>query len=279
MAALAPVYVSSDAGASWTNTGALSGLVGTIGGACYGGGKFLVTQFYSTSGGTTNTNYASSDGFAWQAVTMPVASHWIGCGWFNNLFIVADWVGAVYTSPDLVNWTLRLNVGAEVDYICRGNGIVLLLDYGATTLRTSADGITWISRTFPNGGQAGFQPVYNGASYLAVSLNNGGAVLKSADGISWSSATSPNSGYKYVAACTGYFCITAEGDSNVYLSLDGVTWDAHPVPNGGLGWKVSAIGSSSFIIGSASSMAYYILNVDPITGSVFWTNLKGEYEA
>lgn len=220
--------------------------------------------------------YSTDGGVTWLAGTaIPVAATSCRLAYGNNVWVMCDGEGKVWTSPDNSSWVPRTTVAPSTSYSCNnlefGNGLfVATLNFGTTPfIMTSPDGITWTQRT-PSGGwgaNVGFF-VSNGLIYsstLNLWIVAGGPVVGASLGV-WTSATGntndwtmrdfpgTTSGPTSIAERNGKL-IAPSGDTatatNVFTSSDGVTWTAR---NSGL--SVGAIFESVQINSDGVAVAF-----------------------
>jgi hypothetical protein len=112
-----------------------------------------------------------------------------------------------------------------------GNGTFVAVGwtmYSPGTTLTSADGITWTSRTsgsnFPLYGVT-----YGNGTFIAVGLGvpiSGGTILTSADGITWTLRTSGTSNSLYGVTYGNGTFIAVGYYGTILTSTDGITWTA-----------------------------------------------------
>lgn len=212
--------------------------------------------------------YSSTDGTTW---TINVVAAGI-----NNLAQVA-WTSAygyvvvggiistpyIYTSPDLVTWTVRTSPIAQgLSFVVYGNKFVALGTSGGIIY--SSDGITWTSTTLGTITQTPTSLVWTGSLYIAAYIN--GTLLTSPDGITWTTAatsTQINIGYNY----SGLQYFGADGATPIRISMEGTTnitteysyggtiADTFPSLRGGVGGKGIGIlfGDSGTIVAKVPS--------------------------
>ena len=139
--------------------------------------------------------------------------------------------GTILTSADGITWTSKTS-GTTDDFsgVTYGNGTFIAVGGGGTIL-TSVDGTTWTSRT--SGPTDDFSGVtYGNGTFIAVGY--GGTILTSADGITWTSRTSgttnPLSGVTY-----GNGTFMAVGNGGTILQSDPVDIAPHITANNSSG--------------------------------------------
>lgn len=147
--------VTSSDGINWTvNTNVLAN--GNWFVLAFGNGRFIAASY--------NTDYSawSTDGVVWNSVTLPHVQNWTGLVYheYNDTFILTGYMSShTYVSYDFgANWSSYSNSWGWESNLIYGNGILLLLSH-ASQVRTSLDGITWVTQTeVPN-------IIYSGAAY------------------------------------------------------------------------------------------------------------------
>jgi len=184
-------WFSDDAGATWTLTSPGAGFSPTD--VSYGGGLFVYT-------GTTTANlYASANGVGVGTFTAPATvalAFWNGSLW---IVVEAGGTGRVWSTPDLVTYTLRGNLASPITQATRAkvaiNGSTVVL--GATSDGVHAQysldgGFTWALTNAFTGGTS-FTSAAFGAGIFLLNDSLGGIVYISTDG-GLTFATSPNGG-------------------------------------------------------------------------------------
>ena len=180
-----PILHSTDNGDTWSLI-AIDGVDDSANAAGFAGiaelnGTTLVVRstinsnesndIYTTTNGTTwNTLIPSfSDSQQQISPTRLIAA--------NNLFVLGTSNGQIYTSVDGVTWSLRANIGVQInDIIYANGGFVAITNSGL--ISQSSDGITWSlnNSILPFGALNLYQIVYANGEYsiLTNSGYNGG---------------------------------------------------------------------------------------------------------
>lgn len=194
--------------------------------------------------------YRSTDLITWTSIPGLSGGRWYNARWspaLNLWFAVANNLGAVvggWTSPDGINWTLRVSLpNAFHHYIAWSPTLALFLV--ATEfqfLYTSPDGINWTARDL--------LVAHNGTHYCCIwdTINNmfvvmdatgGGTAARrihtSADGINWFHQVTPQVGgidpnwQKIIHApeIGLNICVAgnaAQGQGRAMISSDNITW-------------------------------------------------------
>jgi hypothetical protein len=201
----------------------------------------------------------SVDGLNWQAFEAPIPANRRHIVYGNGVYVLTTTAspGALYTSTDLINWTLRsLAVTTAITSLIFANGLFVLGSYYGEIF-TSADGITWTKRTTsPFVDQSVNDIKYTGALYIAVggggSINS--RIATSPDGITWTSryykekqGSSEEGAFTSLAIGNGLL-IAANGNyagnAMFAVSTDGINWRKLNI-----GWASARSGTLKFING------------------------------
>lgn len=192
-----------------SSAGAIGGTTTFIGGA----NNIWVVQ------NNTNVIYQSTDLVTWTtAAVNPVGAVITSISYLVDGYYAGTTNGRLAYSTDLITWSTRSGyvVGSTITTVAYTNGIYISL--GGTTVRTSTDGITWVSR--PNLASA-----YNAYSLRIVDnkfniATASSGLYQSTDGITWTQ-TSP------VGSHIGYneiFWANSGTLGRILVSEDGVSW-------------------------------------------------------
>ena len=146
----------------------------------------------------------------------------------NHFYDGSKWVfygsSQIYTTTDLVNYTLRTAPFTNLSHIHFANGLYVAIG-GGGAISTSTDLITWTART---SGTAQFlQAVtHNGTKWIAV--GNAGVTLTSTDAITWTLVTVSGTPTFYSVAANGSTLVAHSGTSPFahYSTDTGATWTA-----------------------------------------------------
>ena len=154
------IRTSSDNGINWTSR--TSNTSQSRFAIVWTGSQFV-------SAGLT-TAIISTDGIAWTAYSLPAQA--IGLAWSSTLglYVIGCNNGAIYSSPDAINWTLRTTGTTNSFQHVSWTGTEFIATASVGTLLTSTDGITWVTRS--SGTTAN---LYGSASNGAVAVITGGA--------------------------------------------------------------------------------------------------------
>lgn len=149
----------------------------------------------------------------------------------NNIIVAVGNCGAILTSSDGINWTLRASpTSKDLKGVAYGNNTFVAV--GSGVILTSQNGITWTAQS----NSSELNNITYGNNTFAATIDYSGVILTSPDGVSWTernvgggitnffSVTWHNSTFYALGSfnCTGWCNV----DPNVYVysSLDGVTW-------------------------------------------------------
>jgi hypothetical protein len=179
----------------------------------------------------------------------------------------ADNNAMVMTSPDGINWTLRLPVTpsdgssgdgdwGSWDSITYGNGLFVAVslsghDGSPNQVMTSPDGITWTFR--PSGVDNKWISVtYGNGLFVAVSWEDvPNPVMTSPDGIIWTPRAAGSGSWSSVTYGNGLFVAAAyrgtpDTNREIMTSPDGINWTLRHAPSSGLFGGV-AYGGGRFV--------------------------------
>lgn len=152
-----------------------------------------------------------------------------GLAYGNGIWVAVGNVinASCSTSTDGISWTTRtINLGSKS--VAYGNGIFVAVGTGTDKIKTSTDGITWVSVV------SNFVTDINTVAYgngLWVAGGVSGAICSSTDGTNWVTRTSnfPGSGtpitgdINSIAYGNGLWIATGYG-GNFSTSTDGISW-------------------------------------------------------
>jgi hypothetical protein len=146
----------------------------------------------------------------------------------NHFYDGSKWVfyGAtqIYTTTDLVNFTLRTAPFANLAHIAFAGGLYVAVGAGGT-ISTSTDLITWTARTSGTG-QSLWAVTHNGTKWIVV--GNTGVTLTSTDAITWTLVTVSGTPNFYSIAANGASLVAHSNTSPFahYSTDTGATWTA-----------------------------------------------------
>jgi hypothetical protein len=184
--------------------------------------------------GAQGTIRTSPDGYAWTTIPVPdtiAAQNFTCVTWTGTYYIAGGSLGAVMTSTDAANWTLRTYGTADNISAIANNGTITVAGSTIGTIRTSTDnGVTWTARTSTIASIS--KIVWNGSLFLAVGFGTG-VVLRAAtspDGITWTTRSiSGLTTYTSIdVAWTGSqftaLALASGTTTHAISSADGITW-------------------------------------------------------
>lgn len=157
----------------------------------------------------------------------------------NDIYVMVsktNYVGhrdALYSSPNLIEWTSRGGYEHNLNSVIFGNGRFVAVGEGGSVF-TSDDGISWTEQSSGTTETLNEVTYANSAGFIAVGDN--GTLLQSANGVSWIQRAVPTIGeLNAVGFQNGV--IFAAGRDHILRSTDGVEWVVRftlPGSNGGL---------------------------------------------
>jgi len=194
----------------------------------YGNGKFVALKLNPGYPSSYTSILTSSNGIDWATnsfvSTWPLSGIAFGGGEF--VAVEANTSGAVFTSPDAVNWSQQPLVvtNGNVNKIVYGNGRFVAVGWlcycsAWATICTSTNGISW--QQIAVGLVPGLSDIcYGGGQFVAVGVS--GTILTSTDGLSWSSRNSGTAvTLRNVVYGSGHFVVV--GDLGTILQSGDVT--------------------------------------------------------
>lgn len=202
-------FASSTDGDTWISLGALGGVVIT-GGMAFGNGLFVVTdnstnRVLATNGsGGAFTIHALPGGFIGRAIV-----------WTGTVWLVSETGSAaprVYSSPDLVTWTLVAPQASNTfgtSMMSFGGGVVLAASGAASAfiMYSIDNGVTWTNTALATSGVV-HSIHYQQGAFILLQSNN---VSVSTNGIAWALTASqialstPGSQWVYISDGAGHY--------------------------------------------------------------------------
>ncbi len=207
------IYTSPD-GANWTklNSDNIKSILNSV---IYANGSFIAVGY----GGIMIT---SIDGTNWEIANGIDFSTSFRCITYgNNLFVAGG--KNVYTSPDGINWTLRISTSYDFNDVIYANGLFVAIGNN-NIFRTSPDGINWSSPYTPHGGDWTSITYGNG---LFVVINNSDVIMTSSNGVNWTSHRIGFYGLYGVTYGNGLFVAVGTNRGVTATSPDGANWTQH----------------------------------------------------
>ena len=180
--------------------------------------------------GAHGTVLSTNDLSAWTRVNTGVTDDFVGVTWANSAYYAVSVKGTILGSSNSTTWSARYTSTTDIFQCVAWTGSQVVAAgayvngsvYSAVVV-TSADGVNWTRRTFPNMGPI-TRMAWNGQ--LLVGIMNE-ATASSIDGSSWSvhplpnGATAGSAGTKSIVWTGGVFFVS--GDA-FWSSTDGVVW-------------------------------------------------------
>jgi hypothetical protein len=204
-----PILISPN-GTDWTAVE--SGTDANLYGVTCGNGKFVAVGAEGLFNGRI---LVSQDGVTWSTSLAPTYElHGVTFG--AGVFVAVGESGAVLTSPDGDDWTLR-QIPYELTAVAYANNLFVALDY--RTILTSTDGITWTPQLTNNSEGYLTGVAYGQGRFVVVS--GGNLISSSADGIVWTEG--PVASLNGVAYGNGRF--VAVGSDSTFISTNGTDWE------------------------------------------------------
>lgn len=171
----------------------------------------------------------SSDGIRWREFALPNEFQFATTGGVSrtgSVYVIAGGGGAVFTSPDGIEWTQRTVPTSVdiVDLVVGGNAIVIRDALGK--LLSSSDGVSWTAIASAPG-TLGFTSIARfGTRFVAAEVSTTlltTTFRTSLDGRTWVPATSTAAGFigRFVPQGSALLYVT---EAFISQSSDGVTW-------------------------------------------------------
>ncbi len=171
----------------------------------------------------------SSDGIRWREFALPSQFSFAttgGVGRTGSVYVIAGEGGAVFTSPDGIEWTQRA-VPTSVDIVdlVVGGGAIVIRD-ALGKLLSSSDGVSWTAIASAPG-TLGFTSIARfGTRFVAAEVSTTlltTTFRTSLDGRTWVPATSTAAGFigRFVPQGSALLYVT---EAFISQSSDGVTW-------------------------------------------------------
>lgn len=242
---------SADDGTTWQNITSSTGIA--LGPMAYGNGLYVA--LHPTFGFVSR----STDGIDWNTYTASavLGYNWSAVAYGNGCFVACAQNAAVISrSVDGVTWDSQANSGfsstwCDVQY---GAGKFVIIDgnTSACTVRTSADGITWVDTQLHDNIGYGVQALaWNGTVFCAVyGGGNTDYAIVSTDGLDWEPIKMPSKRpWKSIVAVGSTLIATSYQNSewlksSLAFSYDnGNTWEEYLTTNGS--YPGRSCGSSS----------------------------------
>lgn len=208
----------------------------------------------------------------WVPQTAAADLWWEGSAWAEDIHLAVavanNGTGCqVMTSPDLVHWTLQATPVTRywrrvVRALWLGQFIAVASDLQADCLMTSANGITWTTRTVPTSARLMGVGVSEEQHKLVVLLNDG-TTLISTDGVTFAHRTSTamqvfggywRAIYRLDSPISLYVSVTMTGN-RIATSPDGETWTLYTGPSVNEWLCVAGCQELGFVVGGGTGTA------------------------
>jgi hypothetical protein len=174
----------------------------------------------------------SSDRVHWDAASMPVSanSDMNAIVWGEYLFVAVGGDGAIATSPNGTDWTVRQTpTFRDLGSVAYGNGMFVAAgsDYGGGVVITSPDAITWTDVYLTGDGedQGPRDVIWTGEAFVVPSVSR---LVVSRDGVDWDVLPSPTPKYEVNKIATDGTRLLSPGHAVWEGTLDGLTWTRRP---------------------------------------------------
>jgi photosystem II stability/assembly factor-like uncharacterized protein len=262
-----PIFVSTNAGATWTPTSCPGDIWQAVGSSADGTKLVAVATggLYGNSGLIYSSTNAGATWTSWPPPTSPTnkssvavspdGTHWLqpplGNNWSSvavsadgTTFIVASYFddggdGLIYVSTNSgASWAPS---GARPNYW--------------TSIACSADGTKWVAVTGAH--DQGTNGLTLGSVYSSPDSGATWVRADTAPGNNWSSVASSADGTRWVAAAGPYSGGTLQVSGGVYISADsGATWTQANLPNNNKYWFPVVCSADGSIVIAGGSQLY-----------------------
>lgn len=272
------VYISTNAGATWTLSSPQNGGVIGSGIACSADGRVL---YFS---GVSQIYCSTNSGASWNPTLSPIAN-WAGIACSADGIRVAGASAirrgspsGIITSPDGgTTWTSNTTPGTDawlaIGSSADGNKLVAV-DLTAATIYTSSDGgNSWTLHSPPVQEFTALASSADGTKLVATSQGNGSGgpiFISTNSGLNWTASSAPVTNWVGVASSAdGRTLIAASGGASalgsVYLSTDaGASWQ--PTNNLHAHWSSVAISADGTKLVAAENGGHiHTLQLSPVT--------------
>lgn len=184
-----------------------------------------------------------------------------------------------YAAKSLVLWRPITIAGSNsFRSIAYGNDVLVASRSASSSstsnsFATSADGITWTSRSGGSNNKQYQSLAFGNGVFVAIQNAGGTATLYSADGINWSGATGIDKVITSVCFGNGVFVAianTGTQNARAFTSTDGQTWTPRTTPNDTYAlWNVIAYANGKFC--AVGQQSDGIQKVMTSTDGISWT--------
>lgn len=227
-------------------------------------------------GNSGEVYHSATDGMSWVVRDAKMGGNNVLCAAYGNgLWLVGGGAGAICSSPDAVNWTLRVSGYTLTDSVFGmkyANGLWVSVGTGGK-ITTSLDGITWTLRSSGLSSSTTIRSVdFNGGLWVAV--GSSGAITTSPDGVTWTPRTSGVTATLARVGHTGALWVALGASGTVITSPDGVTWTLRDAGFGtDAAWGIATGDGRTIITGANGRMA------ESLDGGVTWAAVTNPFGA
>ena len=186
----------------------------SLDGVTYGDGRFVAVGEVALT---------SDDGVVWAPHSLPGWVDLKGVVWSGGQFVAAgtdSQLGVVATSPDGVNWSVRIISACPLDDVAGDGQAVVVAGGGLRTgalVAFSPDGESWVGTNLP-GAEYVSAVAWGNGRWIAVA---GSTAWSSTDGIEWAAADLPELVRDLVWDGSRFVAVTC---CAVLASSDGLSW-------------------------------------------------------
>jgi hypothetical protein len=168
----------------------------------------------------------SSNGITWQAIeTRPQPFNVVCISFGNGLWVAGGPNGTMFTSPDVINWTLRKNSNIWFSRLFFSSEQFMALSFGTQT-SVSIDGTTWATFDQKVGlGISLTELAYANGQFVGVSIGgnfDSPLIFNSSDGIRWDFQQTSKDLYGICSVGDNFVAVGVGG--TILSSSNAVTW-------------------------------------------------------
>ncbi|MCD9026340.1 S-layer homology domain-containing protein [Cohnella silvisoli] len=240
------VILTSTNGAAWSIRS--SGTDNSLAGVGYGNDTFVAVGLKDV--------LTSADGMTWKNLipSLETVDGLSKVSYVNNLFIATGGYGALLTSADGTNWTVRdTGTNKSLQGVSYGESVFVVVGEEGTVL-TSTNGETWTVQSSVANVTTDYLAGVSYGNGIFVAVGDFGTVLSSVDGETW---TAQESGTDQMLTDVSYAnntFVAVGGAGTILTSADGATWTNR---NSGTGNWLNGVsyGSNTFVaVGEAGTV-------------------------
>lgn len=170
----------------------------------------------------------SQDGITgWTQSVSAISTQLNGIKYQNGSYVICG-EGAILTSPDGIDITIKVGTGSLLNAIAYGNGVYVAVGEAGLVV-TSTDKINWVTRNSGVYKLHALQDVIF-AKGIFVAVGDYGQITISEDGINWTQHSSSNYYFKSITFANDKFYAVMESDGTSTArgywksSSDGINW-------------------------------------------------------